>query len=115
MAVSHSQMAVSHSQKAVFRYLLAVTHSLMAVSHQSPLSGLGQDCELLVLLSDQTSPGFRHQVQYVADFPLQLAALLNALAQGRCLVHRKIPIRDTALHLSSLFYHGLSYIPPSAS
>ena len=97
LTCSHSQMAVTHSEKAM--------------AHQSLLFGLGQDCELLVLLSDKTCPGLHHQVQYVAGFPQQLAALLNVLAQGHCLVHRKIPIRDTALHLSSLFYHELSYIP----
>ena len=72
---------------------------------------LGQDCELLVLWSDQTCYGFYHQDQYVAGFPLQLAVLLNALAQGCCLVHWKIPIWGTALHLSSLFYQRLSYTP----
>ena len=74
-------------------------------------SSLGQDCELLVLWSDQTCPGFHHQVQYVAGFLLPLGALLNALAQGRCLVHWKIPIMATTLHLSSLFYHRYFYIP----
>ena len=92
-------MAVIHFQKAVSRHLLAVTHSQMAVSHQSLVcrclksqSSLGQDCELLVLWSDQTCSGFRHQVQRVAGFLLQWGTLLNALAQGYCLVHPKILI-----------------------
>ena len=70
---------------------------------------LGAGLRTTRLWSDQTCYGFHHQVQYVVGFPLQLAVLLNALAQGCCLVQWKIPIWGTALHLSPLFYHRLSY------
>ena len=76
LTCSHSQMFMSNSQKAVSYYQLAATHSQMDVSHRSLCSlvycclksGLGQDCKLLVLWSDQTCPEFRHQVQYVKTF-----------------------------------------------
>ena len=72
----YSQMFMSNFQKAVSYYQLAATHSQMGVSHRSLCSlvycclksGLGQDCELLVLWADQTCPEFRHQVQYVKAF-----------------------------------------------